>query len=392
VSSVLRWAAVGIPAALLAAACDNTFEPIDPGGPPFSVFGYLDASADTQWVRVTPLRTVLRASAEPTGVAVTLEELGSGRIVALRDSAMGYPDMLGSGSLYAHNFWTTERIEPAAAYRFRAQGTDGALAETVVQIPHEYTVEVWVNRYGSYVRAEVLKQVPFIFWDTYYYDRCHVSRFFRKIQYVDPGGDSLLQMILIPGYRNELPGCGGVTITRQDAVVVGSDTPWPKGQDYSTWRLAPDSAASNVTGALGFLGGVLTKRTRAEACVLSRAPSLSTYCKLRYDSTTATLRGTVSSACAFPLDSVHITLQELAAPPGELLRTRFGILDRAGSYEIGALRPDIPHQLIIAVGDTTGQFAPRLPFQVIYDSLQFTAGQVTTHHAAIEPIGPCLKP
>ncbi len=92
----------------------TTFEPIDPGGTPFSVFGVLDPSADTQWVRVTPLRTVLRGSPEPTGIAVTLEELGSGRIIGLRDSAMRYPNTLGLDSLYAHNFWTAERIQKLA--------------------------------------------------------------------------------------------------------------------------------------------------------------------------------------------------------------------------------------------------------------------------------------
>jgi hypothetical protein len=222
VNSVLRWAAASILAALLAAACDNTFEPIAPGGPPFSVFGYLDASADTQWIRVTPLRTLLRGSAEPLGVAVTLDDLGSGRIIALRDTAMRYPNVLGEDSLYAHNFWTAERIEPGAAYRFRAAGHDGALAESVVQVPPDYDVEVWVNPYRRAVRTEGLKQPVFIFWNTTYYDGCLTSWFFRKIQHVTPGDDSLVQMIPIPEYSRELPTCGrgSVTITRQDAEVV----------------------------------------------------------------------------------------------------------------------------------------------------------------------------
>jgi hypothetical protein len=396
-ASVRRGAAVPLFVvwASIFAACADNFEPIDPGGPPFSVFGYLDASADTQWIRVTPLRTVLRGSADPTGVAVTLEELASGRIIALRDSAMRYPDMLGSDSLYAHNFWTAVRIEPGATYRFRAEGTDGALAQSVVSIPRDYDLEVWVSQYFkgfTYLRAQGLRQVAFIFWNTDYYDGCHTSRFFRKIQYVAPGGDSLAHMIMRPDYSKELPGCDSprVTITRQNVEVAGSETPWPHGEDYSTWRLLPDSAASNVTGALGFLGGVLTKWTRAEDCVLPGPASPDSFCKLRYDSTTATLRGTLSSPCTVPPDSVHIVLRELA-PSGELPRTRFGILDPAGSYDVGALRPGIPHQLIISVSDTTGRFFPRLPFPIIYDTLQFTAGQVATRHATLEPTGPCPR-
>ncbi len=153
---------------MLAAACADTFEPIDPGGPPFSVFGYLDPSADTQWIRVTPLRTVLRGSADPTGVAVTLEELGSGRIIQMRDSTIRWGTMLGSDSVYAHTFWTTERIERGASYRFRAQGADGAVAESVVQVPQDYDLEVLISQihYWSYLRAEGLKQVAFVFWNS----------------------------------------------------------------------------------------------------------------------------------------------------------------------------------------------------------------------------------
>lgn len=286
---------------MIAASCADMFDPIDPSGPPFSIFGYLDPSADTQWIRVSALRTVLRASAGPTGIAVTLEELGSGRIIELRDSTIRFPTVLELDSVYAHTFWTTQPIEPGASYRFRALGVNGAVAEAIVQIPRDYDLEVWVRpSLGGfrYIRVEGLKQVAFVFWNTYYYDGCYTSRFSRKIQQIAPGGDSVARMISRPEYGRELPVCdlSGFTITRQDVELVGSDAPWPHGQDYSTWRLVPDSAASNVTGALGFLGGVFTKTTRSEDCTLPGPITPDTYCKLRYDSTTATLRGTLASA------------------------------------------------------------------------------------------------
>ncbi len=41
----------------LTEACDDTFQPIAARGETLlPVFGYLDASADTQWIRVMPLR------------------------------------------------------------------------------------------------------------------------------------------------------------------------------------------------------------------------------------------------------------------------------------------------------------------------------------------------
>jgi len=46
-----------------------------------SVFGALDASADTQWIRVTPLRHTVLASPDPLGSTVTLERAGTGKTV-----------------------------------------------------------------------------------------------------------------------------------------------------------------------------------------------------------------------------------------------------------------------------------------------------------------------
>jgi hypothetical protein len=235
--------------------------------------------------------------------------------------------------------------------------------------------------------------VAFVFWNTEYYDACHASRFFRTIQRVDSAGGSPVQMIPKPDFARLLPACdlARPTITREDVEVVGSGAPWPWDKDYSTWRLAAESSTSNVTGALGFLGGVLTKWTREEGCALSAPPSSDTFCKLRYDSTTATLRGTVAGSCPVPPDSVHIELRELTAPPGEPTRTRLGILDLSGGYDIGALRPGVPHALTIFVGDTTGRYRPALPFRVVHDTLSFTAGQVARRDATLELTGPCPK-
>jgi hypothetical protein len=144
---------------------------------------------------------------------------------------------------------------------------------------------------------------------------------------------------------------------------VGSGSPWAFGQDYSTWRLAPDSSASNITGALGFLGGVLTKRLWVEDCVLPYPSPPETYCKLRYDSTTATLHGSFDSFT--PGDTVSIELRELAPPAAEPPRTRFGKTDGAGIFEIGAIRPG-RHEL------RAGNCART-------DTLEFVAGQLLNY-------------
>ena len=121
--------------AVAAAACDESFEPTAPSEFAFSVWGYLDASADTQWIRVTPIRPLSTTSPGPLAAAVTLEHLGTGRIIQLEDSVFEFSSASdwvrtseGVGVLYVHNFWTTETIEPGAAYRFsvRLEGEEPA--------------------------------------------------------------------------------------------------------------------------------------------------------------------------------------------------------------------------------------------------------------------------
>lgn len=363
-------------AGLLAASCDDSFEPIDRSGPAFSVFGYLDASADTQWIRINSLRrATLVESPEPSGVAVSVEHLGTGKTIALRDSAIRYEDMMGSGSLYAHNFWTAERLEPGASYRLRAESRDGEVAESVVRIPPDYHLEVWVlqpmasqspSARSKYLRVEGVKELPFIFWYSSHDETCLTARACRSIQAMSPGGDSVARMY----------GSGGA----RAAETVASGAEWPFGLDFSVWRLVPDTTGSSIKGAFGFVGGVLSRSTWIEDCALPYPSSPDTYCKLRYDSTTATLRGSVASACGVSAERLSIQLRELEPPAGEQPRTRFGALDSLNNYDIGAVRSG-RHELSI----TSQGFIPQ------FDTLQFAQGEKSHHLAILEPVGECPK-
>lgn len=99
----------------MAGACDTPFEPIAEGDVRFPVFGYLDASADTQWIRVMPIRPLATTSPDSFGITVTLEDLGTGRVIPLRDSLFPFTHHadadVGSAGTYVHDFWTTETIE-----------------------------------------------------------------------------------------------------------------------------------------------------------------------------------------------------------------------------------------------------------------------------------------
>lgn len=97
----------------------------------FSMNGYLDASADTQWVRITPAREQLETSTEIPEMTVTIENTGTGEVITMRDSLFQ-----NSGANYL-NFWTTESIRHNQTYRLVAERPDGEKTHATIEIPGE---------------------------------------------------------------------------------------------------------------------------------------------------------------------------------------------------------------------------------------------------------------
>jgi hypothetical protein len=140
---------------------------------------------------------------------------------------------------------------------------------------------------------------------------------------------------------------------------VGSEAAWPAGAGYSPGGLGESGGTSNVTNAVGFLGGVLTKTIPYEYCEFrSDGAPVPPYCLLRYGPATATVSGTVTEPlCVGALDSVTVRLSELDRDPA---RIRTVLTTRTGQFLIGALEPGIPHALSVR--------APQVPIDSVFDT------------------------
>lgn len=113
---------------LLLSGCDQTFEPLQKNDQYyFSLYGYLDAAADTQWVRVGPARGDINKPPDPTGIEVILEHVQSGETVAMNDSLFVSKNYL--------NYWTTMDIENEQTYRITAERADGKTSSVTVTTP-----------------------------------------------------------------------------------------------------------------------------------------------------------------------------------------------------------------------------------------------------------------
>lgn len=116
---------------LVLGGCDPNVDLFRESNQYYSIFGALNVSADTQYVRVEPLRDGLLTSAPATlDATVTLTNLDEGRTVTLRDSVFHYGE-----DTRAHNFFTTSEIALATSYRLVVDGPGEAETRVETRVP-----------------------------------------------------------------------------------------------------------------------------------------------------------------------------------------------------------------------------------------------------------------
>lgn len=113
---------------LIFSNCDDSFQPLQENDKyHFSIYGYLDAASDTQWVRVGTVRPSIDESPDPTGIRVTLKGLQSGNTTVMNDSVFTSRNVL--------NYWTTVDIKHEQTYSITAKGADGKTSQVTVTTP-----------------------------------------------------------------------------------------------------------------------------------------------------------------------------------------------------------------------------------------------------------------
>ncbi len=121
---------------LLLAGCNQTFEPIkESESVPLSLYGYLDASIDTQYIRITPIRYQLDQSFEIPEMNIVLQKGDGDETIRFNDSLFQFRQ-----GFNVINAWTTEDIQPEETYQIRAERADGAASRVSITIPKDFPV------------------------------------------------------------------------------------------------------------------------------------------------------------------------------------------------------------------------------------------------------------
>lgn len=110
--------------------CEDEVDPTIGLDVPFSMFGYLDPTADQQAIRVVEIATEIGSDPDAIDATVTSTDVGTGETIAWRDSLVTFSD--GSrGHVFVADF--TPR--PGTAIEVEARKSDGTASRVTVTIP-----------------------------------------------------------------------------------------------------------------------------------------------------------------------------------------------------------------------------------------------------------------
>jgi len=293
-------------------ACESVLDPTSETEMVFSIFGHLDAAADTQWVRVAPFRGSIFSTPDPIDAAVTIEELGTGRTFEMTPILFSQESPNFGDTLYAYTFFTTEPIHPEADYRLTARRSDGGSSSATVRTPPEFPdlpiIIGYSQRLGlgfsDYVRfqippgahlAMVQTYVPGLRLDLVNPVNCpHHSGYndFPTPPAVDVGGE-LQVNIRPPGPSTPPMGCG---YGPREVRIVLSGQAWQPDPGYDVSHI---NAVDNIENGVGFLAGVITKRVPyRDACSITGTGSPN-FCEISHGLGSSSLEATVVDG--FPL-------------------------------------------------------------------------------------------
>mgnify|MGYP000265213502 CR=1 FL=1 len=259
--------------AVLFTGCDPAFNPIQHNDRYFSVFGYLNASADTQFVRIEKLRDG-RATDSPLELdaEVTLSNISTGQTVAMQDSIFEYYQQ---GR--AHNFYTTMDIHPNQKYRLEINGKEGA-SSVEVEVPDlfpEPTVLANDENRTSVKMHDInrLISVKTIFYTCSGKTGCGCKKPIRytyshlrdTLQMNDGSVKAKVNLLkekkaIATNYpaMDSNPNVIKYYITKYDVGVAGGNAGWPNYLDLNPEEVALPEVATNINNGVGYLGGIVS--------------------------------------------------------------------------------------------------------------------------------------
>lgn len=348
-------------ACVLLWACEHAFEPfVENREAGFSVFGFLDLHADTQWIRVSPVRVSTFLGPDPIDAVVTLEHVASGRVITMKDSLVAFTersfgDELGAVG-HTRNFWTAEKLIPLAEYRLEVARSDGLKTTALVTLPEalEFTFQNDVRNADGLSAFATIRADRVLFVDVLHYDVSGVLR----LRDPQPGRESGLRT---HSYGLEAYPIPGVLAVRHGFEITSGPPTWPYTPETSDLAASIQGrTSSNVVNGYGFVGGVAIRTVPFHRCqVLVAKPNFARNCEYAFNAASAAIVGRIvkDRQCGFPWDPEPIRLIE-RFPDGSAA-VRHQVTGPRGEYRFEAIQPGLAP--VLEVHPWSGERVPPVP-------------------------------
>ena len=258
--------------ALIGISCDESFDPREENTEYFfSMYGYLDATADTQWIRLVPVREDFDPKPDQIQATVTIRNIDTGEEAIMTDSLFN-PNPL----VVYWNFWTTMEIEPEHTYEVIASLPDGETSRTTVTIPEDYPTPITALFFGEEVLivrgvrnvADVtaIYQVRDLFFDRQYiFTFSHIR---DSLQSPNSAEEILFKLDYnrdIGLIARNFPETEWV-IEDQQLFMASAGPEWINLYEVEEEIYTLAEGVSNIENGVGFLLGTITKTVPWEIC------------------------------------------------------------------------------------------------------------------------------
>jgi hypothetical protein len=248
--------------AVIVAGCADSVDPTYDADKPYTLYGVLDPTADSQALRVVPFAPDLNPrEPAPVGAEVTSTDLQTGETVTWRDSLVTFGEGR-FGTVYLADFRPTYRH----TYRIEARREDGAVSSAEVTVPPfvEPLAQPMETPIGAVVLSAIWPAAPrlneaqavFVLADAdcnTLTEAVPVSRPAEPFEFGwEVPTDFLEDARLV--LDNLAPNNNVALLDLRLRAVVSSDDWVPAGGVYDPEVLVDPNALTNVEDGFGFVG------------------------------------------------------------------------------------------------------------------------------------------
>lgn len=268
-------------------SCTNSFEPFQDNDKfNFTVFGFLDASADTQWVRIAPAREQFESLNFIPEMTITLQQVDNSESVLMNKTLVPFQQ-----GFNAVNAWSDIDIKPDYTYRLTAEADDGKSSSVTITIPSDFPTPILAKIQRPTLEPEFLLLIEdvehLVDVQSRWYTRVSTSDWsedrlfsFSNKQNARSVGTNRYTVSLDPDEERErifreslvasIPD-GKIEILHHQVFVASGGPEWDDRiptMDDVTYAL-PESI-SNVENGLGYMVGVFSKTIPFKNCIDDR--------------------------------------------------------------------------------------------------------------------------